>query len=70
MSLQQEHPLVSVALMTYNQEKYVKESLLSVLNQTYDNLEIIISDDCSKDRTWETIEHEVDIYRGSGGRLP
>lgn len=68
MNHQQEYPLVSVALMTYNQEVYVKESLLSVLNQTYDNLEIIISDDCSKDRTWEVIEHEVDVYRGSGGK--
>ena len=69
MSLQQEHPLVSVALMTYNQERYVKESLLSILNQTYDNLEIIISDDGSNDNTWEIIEHEVDLYRHSGGRF-
>lgn len=61
------HPLVSVALMTYNQEKYVKEALLSILNQTYDNLEIIVSDDCSKDGTWGIITSEIDLYRHNGG---
>lgn len=62
-----EHPLVSVALMTYNQEKYVREALQSILNQTYDNIEIIVSDDCSKDTTWNIIEAEVDEYRRNGG---
>jgi len=60
-------PLVTICMMTYNQEKYVKEALLSVLNQSYDNLEIIISDDCSKDGTWAIIETEVDRYLGQGG---
>lgn len=62
-----EHPLVSIALMTYNQEKYVREALQSILNQTYDNIEIIVSDDCSKDTTWNIIEAEVDVYRRNGG---
>lgn len=61
------HPLISVALMTYNQEKYVKEALLGILNQPYDNLEIIVSDDCSKDGTWGVITSEIDLYRHSGG---
>lgn len=67
MNLENGHPLISVALMTYNQEKYVKEALLSILNQTYDNLEIIVSDDCSKDGTWGIITSEIDLYRNNGG---
>ena len=53
--------------MTYNQEKYVREAVCSVLNQTYDNLEVIISDDCSSDNTWEIVESEVEIYRQNSG---
>lgn len=67
MDQRNRNPLISVALMTYNQEKYVKEALLSILSQTYDNLEIIVSDDCSKDGTWDIITSEVDLYRHNGG---
>lgn len=61
-----EHPLISVALMTYNQERYVKEALQSVLNQTYANIEIIVSDDCSQDGTWDVVQKEVNAYRANG----
>lgn len=44
-------PLVSVALATYNGEKFLREQLDSLLNQTYRNIEIIISDDNSTDNT-------------------
>lgn len=44
-------PLVSIILLTYNQEQYVKDALQSILDQDYNNLEIIISDDCSLDAT-------------------
>ncbi|MDR6942697.1 glycosyltransferase family 2 protein [Mucilaginibacter pocheonensis] len=44
--------LVSVALCTYNGEKYLKEQLESIINQVYENLEIIIVDDCSTDKTF------------------
>jgi glycosyltransferase involved in cell wall biosynthesis len=43
--------LVSIALATYNGEKYLKEQIDSLLNQSYKNIEIIIVDDCSKDNT-------------------
>ena len=66
--MQLNSPLISVALMTYNQEKYVREALLSVLDQTYDNLEIIVSDDCSKDGTWDVVVSELDGYRRGGGK--
>lgn len=42
---------VDVIIPTYNGEKYIKEQLDSILKQTYTNIRIIISDDCSKDST-------------------
>lgn len=48
-------PKVSVVLPTYNGEKYIKQSIDSVLNQTFSNLELIIVNDCSTDRTLEII---------------
>ena len=47
--------LVSVAMCTYNGEKYLKEQLDSIINQTYKNIEIIITDDCSSDNTTDII---------------
>jgi alpha-1,3-rhamnosyltransferase len=44
-------PLVSIIVLTYNSEKYILETLESIKNQTYQNLELIISDDCSRDNT-------------------
>lgn len=49
-------PLVSVLIPCYNVEKYVEESLNSILNQTYRNLEIVAINDCSTDRTKEILE--------------
>ena len=47
---------IDVLLATYNGEKYIKEQLDSILNQTYKNIRIIISDDCSKDETQEILK--------------
>jgi glycosyltransferase involved in cell wall biosynthesis len=49
-------PLVSVFLPTYNQQEFISESIESVLNQDYENLEIVIGDDCSQDKTWEIVQ--------------
>lgn len=48
-------PLVSVLICTYNAEKTIKQALKTCLNQTYDNFEILIHDDKSKDKTIEVI---------------
>jgi glycosyltransferase involved in cell wall biosynthesis len=44
-------PLVSIVLPVYNGEKFLAQSIESCLNQTYQNLELIIVDDCSTDQT-------------------
>lgn len=44
-------PLVSVIIITYNSEKFITETLEGVKNQDYRNLELIVSDDCSHDNT-------------------
>lgn len=49
-------PLVSLVVITYNSAKTVLETLDSIKAQTYHNIELIISDDCSKDNTVEIIK--------------
>lgn len=48
--------LVSVIMPAYNSEAFIAEAIESVLNQTYQNLELIIVDDCSKDKTFQIIK--------------
>lgn len=48
--------LISVVIPTYNSEDFISESLISVLNQTYTYIEVIVIDDCSKDSTVSIIK--------------
>lgn len=52
-----EEPLVSVIMSTYNEEKYILDSINSILNQTYENIEIIVIDDASTDNTVSLIQN-------------
>lgn len=48
-------PLVSILIPSYNHEKYVDDCMRSLMEQDYDNLEVIIIDDCSSDGTYQKI---------------
>ena len=49
------HPLVTVVISSYNHEKYVSQSIESVVAQSYENIEIIVIDDGSKDQSVQII---------------
>ena len=55
-------PLVSVAIITYNQKNYLKECIESVLAQDYENIEIVVADDCSTDGTQEMLKEYAKKY--------
>ena len=61
----EERPLVTFALFAYNQEKYIREAVEGAFAQTYEPLEIILSDDCSTDRTFEIMEDIASEYTGA-----
>ena len=55
-----EQPLVSVTVITYNSSKTVLETLDSIKAQTYQNIELIVSDDCSTDDTVELCRNWIE----------
>ncbi len=57
-------PLISFTIGTYNQEKFITDALKGAVAQDYENLEIIVSDDCSQDRTFDLIQEFVSNYNG------
>ena len=54
--IEREEGLVSIIMPSYNTAPYIKQTIQSVLNQTYTNWELIIVDDCSTDNTEEILE--------------
>ncbi len=57
------NPLVSIVIPVYNGENYVSEAIESALNQTYNNIEIIVVDDGSKDNTEKICKEYGDKIR-------
>lgn len=57
-------PLVTFALFAYNQERFIAEAVDSALAQTWEPLEVILSDDCSSDRTFEIMREKAAAYQG------
>ena len=58
-----EQPLVSVNVVSFNAEKFIIETLDSIYNQTYKNIELIISDDASPDNTVELCREWLENHR-------
>lgn len=56
--------VASVVLLTYNQAAFVQEAFESLLNQDTDDIEIVVSDDCSSDSTWDAILAVAQSYVG------
>lgn len=56
-------PLVSVVIPAYNAEAFIQKTLTSVLSQTYKNLEVLVIDDGSTDRTVEIVEAMMESDR-------
>ncbi len=58
------HPLISIITVCYNSEKYIKDTIESVLKQTYQNFQYIIIDGGSTDRTLEIIKKYMPKFNG------
>jgi len=52
-------PSVTIGIPVYNEEKFVAETIFSAINQSYHNLKIVISDNCSTDNTFEEIKKVI-----------
>ncbi len=50
------NPKISIVVHSYNRERYIAETIESVLSQGYPNLELIVIDDNSSDKSWEIIQ--------------
>lgn len=72
MTKQNEMPKVSIIIPVYNAEKYIKQCLESVVNQNYENLEIIVIDDGSIDnsagiiKTFNKVKYFYQENKGQG----
>jgi glycosyltransferase involved in cell wall biosynthesis len=60
-----DRPLVSFVVLAYRQEQFIREAVRSALAQTYERLEIVLSDDGSPDQTFEIMAEEANRYKGS-----
>lgn len=59
-----ERPIVTLVLLSYNNAPYLEQALRGVFAQTYQRLEIVMTDDCSTDRSFEILEAAAKKYSG------
>lgn len=64
MSESHSKPLLTFVVVSYNHEAFIREAVEGALAQTYSPLEIILSDDCSSDRTFDIMSELAAAYRG------
>ncbi|MGR6009469.1 glycosyltransferase family 2 protein [Bacillus cereus] len=67
-------PEISIIIPTYNVEEYIEEALNSVLNQSFKQLEVIVIDDGSRDKTVEIIQslqdERIKLYENGSNQGP
>lgn len=63
--MENQYPLISFILICFNQEETIEDALLGALTQTYPNMEIILSDDHSTDKTVEIVRRVLSGYSGA-----
>lgn len=59
-----ENPLVTIITVSFNSDKYIKETINSVLNQTYKNIQYVIIDGASTDETLHIIKSFEPLFKG------
>ena len=57
-------PLITFYVIAYNQEKFVSDAIAGALSQTWQPLEIILSDDASRDSTYDIMRAAAESYQG------
>lgn len=64
-----EGPLITIIMAAYNAERTIEQSVKSIANQTWKNIEILVVDDCSTDGTWgilcalSKVDSRIKLYR-------
>lgn len=56
--------MLTFAIAAFNQEPFIREAVEAAFAQTYSPLEILLSDDCSRDRTFDIMQEMAAAYRG------
>lgn len=54
------YPTISIVMVVYNAEQYIEESVISVLNQSFQDFELLLIDDGSTDKSMQIVEHFKD----------